>query len=239
MGLLFFPGVIGPSLVALALTAYAEGRKGVSDLLKGIAKWGVSIKWYVFAIIYFVPVKLGAALLYRLTMGEWPMFGAIPWYLMAIATLFSTPVQAGEEIGWRGFALPRLAQRFGLAFGSVILGIIWASWHLPFFFIRGSDNFGQSFSMYLIAVTAISVAMAWLYSRTGGSLLLVMLMHAAIDNTAGIVRSPISANAITNPFALSNSPLAWYTVAILWICAAYFIVQMRGQCDCICIRRPL
>jgi membrane protease YdiL (CAAX protease family) len=144
---------------------------------------------------------------------------------MLVAIIFSTPVQAGEEIGWRGYALPRLARSLGLGGASIVLGIIWACWHLPFFFIPGSDNAGQSFPVYLLAVTAISVAMAWLYWRTKGSLLLTMLMHAAINNTAGIVSSPAST---TNPFALKTSLVAWLTAAVLWLSAAYFLIRMRG-----------
>ncbi|HSP61387.1 MAG TPA: CPBP family intramembrane glutamic endopeptidase, partial [Pyrinomonadaceae bacterium] len=156
----------------------------------------------------------------------WPGFGQEPVYIMAIATVFSTPVQAGEEIGWRGYALPRLSARLGLSSASIALGVIWACWHLPFFFISGTDKSGQSFPVYLLGVTALSVAMAWLYWRTNGSLLLTMLMHAAVNNTKDIVPSAVS--AATNAFSLSSSRVAWLSVASLWICAAYFLVRMRG-----------
>jgi membrane protease YdiL (CAAX protease family) len=226
-GLLFIPGAIVPSLVAIGLTR-AQGRSEFLSLLKGITEWRRDVRWYVFALGYMVVIKLAAATFYRLATGTWPLFGQIPWFLMAIAIAFSTLVQAGEEIGWRAFALPRMAQRFGLPAASVILGLIWASWHLPFFFIPGSDNFGQSFWMYLMAVTAISVALAWLYWRTDRSLLLVMITHASINNTAGIVTSPVSV-LVRNPFVISTSLLAWLTVVLLWICAAYFIIRMRGH----------
>ena len=100
-----------------------------------------------------------------------------------------------------------------------------ACWHLPFFFIPGSDNFGRSFPVYLLSVTALSVAMAWLYWRTNGSLLLTMLMHAAVNNT-NLVPSAVSPGA--NPFTLSAPLVAWLTAALLWICAVYFTVRMRG-----------
>ena len=74
-------------------------------------------------------------------------------------------------------------------------------------------------------MTALSVAMAWLSWRTNGSLLLVMLMHAAVNNTKDIVPSAV-AGAI-NPFVLSTSLVAWLSVALLWICAVYFLVRMR------------
>jgi membrane protease YdiL (CAAX protease family) len=144
---------------------------------------------------------------------------------MAGAIMVSMWAQAGEEIGWRGYALPRLSDRFGLAPASVLLGMIWATWHLPLFFVPASDTFGQSFPLWLLAVTALSVAMAWLYWRTGGSLLLVMLLHAAVNNTKDIV--PSTAPSAANSFALRSSPVGWLTLALLWMTAAYFLVRMR------------
>ena len=225
-GFLYLLGVFAPSLVALALTARADGRAGTLALLRRTVKWSVGARWYVFALGYMAAIKLAAALLLRITTGAWPAFGQEPVYLMAIAIVFSTPVQAGEEIGWRGYALPRLSAHIGLSSASIALGVIWACWHLPFFFFSGTDKSGQSFPMYLLSVTALSVALAWLYWRTNGSLLLTMLMHAAVNNTKDIVPSAVS--AATNVFSLSSSRVAWLSVAILWICAAYFLVRMRG-----------
>src|SRR5262249_50036769 len=137
-----------------------------------------------------------------------------------------TWAQAGEEVGWRGYALPRLTDRLGLAPASLVLGIVWAAWHFPLFFIPGTSTDGQSFPLYLLQVTAISVTMAWLYCRTGGSRLLVMLFHAAVNNTKDIVPSAVP--GATNSFALSTSLVAWLTVALLWIVAAVLLRQMRG-----------
>jgi uncharacterized protein len=224
----FHLGVFAPALVALALTERdkeAGGRAATQALLQRIFKWRVGARWYVFAVGYIAAVKLLVAAVHRATSGAWPRFGEEPWYLMAAAIMVSTWVQAGEEIGWRGYALPRLSARFGLAPASVVLGILWASWHLPLFFFPGSDILGQSFPLYLLQVTALSVAMAWLYWRTHGSLLLTMLMHASVNNTKDIVPSAVP--AATNSFALSTSLVAWLTVAFLWIAAAYFLFRMR------------
>lgn len=225
-GFLYLLGVFAPSLVALALTARADGRAGTLALLSRTVKSSVGARWYVFAISYMAAIKLAAALLFRITTGAWPAFGQEPVYIMAIAIVFSTPVQAGEEIGWRGYALPRLSARLGLSSASIALGVIWACWHLPFFFIAGTDKSGQSFPMYLLSVTGLSVAMAWLYWRTNGSLLLTMLMHAAVNSTKDIVPSAVS--TATNALSFSSSLVAWLSVAILWMCASYFLIRMRG-----------
>jgi hypothetical protein len=110
----------------------------------------------------------------------------------------SLPGGRGDRL--RGYALPRLAARFGLARASILLGLTWACWHLPQFFIREADTYGQSFFVYVLQVTALSVAMAWLYARTNGSLLLVMLLHSAVNNSKDIVPSAVS--GATNMFGL-------------------------------------
>jgi hypothetical protein len=91
--------------------------------------------------------------------------------------------------------------------------------------ISGTDKSGQSFPLYMLSVTALSMAMAWPYWRTNGSLLLTMLMHASVNNTRDIVPSAVSAAA--NVFSLRSSGVAWLSVAMLWICAAYFLIRMR------------
>ena len=224
--LIFLPGTFAPSLVAVALTARQEGRAGVLALLRRLFQWRVGLRWYVFAVLYMAAVKLTAALVHRVATGSWPRFGDTALYVMLAATIFSTVIggQAGEEIGWRGFALPRLTTRLGLASASVLLGVIWAAWHLPLFFIPRTDLTGQSFPVFLLAVTPISTAIAWLYWRTNGSLLLTMLMHAAINNTTGIV--PSGTTSGTNPWVFRTSLIGWVTIALLWVAAVYFMTRM-------------
>lgn len=223
---LFLLGVFVPALVAIAFTARAEGRAGVAALVGRIGRWDVGARWYLFAAVYLAAVKLAVALVHRLATGAWPRFGDTPWPLMALALLVSTWVQAGEELGWRGFALPRLAALVGLAPASVLLGVVWAAWHLPHFARPESDLYGQSLTVYALQVTAISVAMAWLFWRTGGSLLPVMLFHAAVNNTKDIVPSAVT--AASPAVLLGGSRVAWLTIGLLWLGAGYFLFRMRG-----------
>jgi len=155
-------GTFAPSMVALGLTARAEGRLGVRALLGRLFLWRVRARWYVFAALYMIAIKLTVALAHRLASGAWPRFAFEAWFVMGAATLLSTVIggQAGEEIGWRGYALPRLTERLGLGGASLVLGVIWATWHLPLFYLPGADTFGQSFVAYALQVTALSVAIA-------------------------------------------------------------------------------
>ena len=195
-GPLYLTGVFAPAICALALTARTGGHTAVWGLVRRIARWDVRPRWYVFAAGYTVAIKLTVAVILRLANGTWPKFGTESAAIIVFALVASTWVQAGEELGWRGYALPRLARPFGLGRASIILGAIWATWHLPLFFAPGADKLGQSFPVYFLGVTAVSVAMAWLYWKTGGSLLLVMLLHAAYNNTKDIVPSAATAERV-------------------------------------------
>jgi len=225
----FYFGVFAPALVAVWLTFRREGATGVRALLSRLFQWEVAPQWYVFAFTYIAVIKLAAAVIHRLATGEWPRFGDEPVYIMLAATIGSLLLfgQAGEEVGWRGYALPRLAARYGLARSSIVVGIMWASWHLPIFFIPGADTTGQSFPIYLLSVTAISVAIAWLYDHTNGSLFLTMLMHSAVNNTKDIV--PSVGPKPASPFAVTASLIGWLTAGLLWVCAAYFLFRMKRK----------
>ncbi len=211
---LFLPGTFAPALVTLWL--------GGRSLLDRVFVWQVKARWYLFALLYIAAVKVAAAIVYRLALGAWPAIEPGPWFLFVAATLTSTPFQVGEELGWRGYALPRLAERLGPGGAALVLGVIWGAWHLPLFFILGTDTTGQSFPLFVLSVTAISVALAWLYVRTGGSLLLVMLMHAAVNNTPHFL-PPKPASSV---WALNASLVQWLTALFLWVGAGYILLSL-------------
>ena len=214
---LVLAGAYAPGIVALLLTAWKEGTQGVRALVGRILVADVSARYYLFAVSYMVSIKLTAAALHRAMLGTWPRFGHESLLLMPLAVAFSTPFQAGEEVGWRGFALPRLAARFGLARASLVLGAIWAFWHLPQFYIADADSYHQPFIVWGAQVVAMSVAFAWLYAKTGGSLLLVMLLHSAINNTKDIV--PAGAAPPPGVFSLHAPAISWLTLGLLWFWA--------------------
>jgi membrane protease YdiL (CAAX protease family) len=225
--LLLILGAFAPSLAALLVTGRAEGGAGLRALLRGVIKWHVATRWYAFAASFTVIVKLTVAVVYRVAVGAWPRFGTDLWYMIPLAIVFSTPFQMGEEIGWRGYALPRLAARFGLARASLLLGAVWGCWHLPQFFVRDADAYRQSFWVFVIGVTSLSVVFAWLWERTGRSLLLPMLLHSAWNNSKDIVPSGIAGGTAT--FGFHASLVSWLTLAILWVCAACFLLDMSRR----------
>src|SRR5438034_112640 len=119
---LFLVGAFMPALVALWLTAQTEGRAAAGALLRRVVAWRVDWRLYLLAAGYPAAIKLAVALVHRLAVGTWPRFDGPQWYLIILAIFAATPSKAGEEIGWRGYALPRLASRLGLRWSSVWLG---------------------------------------------------------------------------------------------------------------------
>lgn len=225
-GPVFLIGVFAPGLVAVALTARAEGGRGVGALLRRVVRWRVGLRFYAFALLLMPLTKLTVAVVYRALVGTWPQFGETRPLLLVLATILSTVGQVGEEVGWRGYLLPRITERTGLAAASLLVGAIWAVWHLPLFFAPGADTNGQSFPLYVLQVMAFSVALAWLYWRTDGSLLLTMFMHSAFNNMKDIV--PSGGVRGGSPFTLEATLVFRLTIVLLWVVAVLLLVRMRG-----------
>jgi membrane protease YdiL (CAAX protease family) len=220
----FFIAICTPALVAIFLTGMSGGTTALNALLQRICEWRVGLQWYAFAIGYMLAIRFSAALIQRLAVGTWPQFSHLSWIAYAAVIVQSLPVIAGEEIGWRGYALPQLGAKMGFGIGSAVLGVLWAFWHFPLFFILpGSGNYGQSFPLFLLGTVALSIAMGWLFVHTKGSVLLATLMHSAVNATHEIVRSGF---AVVGPFALNTTLIAWLTIALLWLAAAYFLFRM-------------
>jgi membrane protease YdiL (CAAX protease family) len=224
-GALYLLGVFAPALAAIVLTAARDGVDRVRALLRRVIAWAVAPRYYAFAILFYPVARLAGAAVERIVLGVWPGASSESLGVMLVATFLSAPAQAGEEVGWRGFLLPRLSARVGLPVASLVVGIVWAAWHLPFFFMSGTDKTGQPFPAYVAGVTAVSVAMAWLYWRTRGSLLLTMLMHAAVNNLRPMATSPVPAGTV---FALRGPFMMWSVIGCMWVAAAGLLFTMRG-----------
>lgn len=225
-GPVFLLGVFAPGLVAVMLTGREGGRHAVGTLLGRMTYWNVGLRFYAFALLLMPLTKLAVAVLHHLLTGNWPPFGETRPVVLVVVTVLSTIGQAGEELGWRGYLLPRLAERTGLAAASLIVGAIWATWHLPLFFAPGADTNGQSFPLYTAQVTAYSIALACCTGARGGSLLLTMFMHAAFNNTKDIVPSGgVPAGSV---FTLHATLVLRLTVLVLWVVGVFLLVRMRG-----------
>ncbi|HRQ42440.1 MAG TPA: type II CAAX endopeptidase family protein [Chloroflexota bacterium] len=173
---------LGPAVGALIVTAVASGRGGVKALLAQAGRWRVKPIWYVVALLGPALIMLAAFLLWRLLGG--PPLATPPanaWFSIPILIVVLLIPALFEEIGWRGFALPRLQARYGPLPASLILGVAWAIWHAPIWFIPEAGFNTLPFLVFALFTIAMSILFTWLYNGTGGSVLLPALAHAAIN----------------------------------------------------------
>lgn len=180
--ILYVLGGAGPLAAALMVARALYGKKDGEEVFKPLFHWPVGIIWYLVAIFGGVVIMLASmGLRGELGLGIKRLTPS-----MALLASFLTYLIAAipEEIAWRGFALPRLQSRYSAFTSSLIIGALWALWHLPLLFIKGSTMATYSIIPYLIEVMADSVIYAWLYNSSGGSAPVVIIFHAII-NTVG------------------------------------------------------
>jgi uncharacterized protein len=179
----------GPTLAAFIMTATTEGRAGVRRLLGRLVLWRVGLRWYLFALVGVPLIMLVGVMVYSMDL---PNLGALggPSYLLSYLATFALVVVLGgplfEEIGWRGFALPRMEPLHGPLLASLILGVLWALWHLPEFLVpswAASSGGGGMLGITMFAITAVmfNIVITWVFNNTRASLLLAILVHASID----------------------------------------------------------
>ena len=175
-------GAFGPLLAAVLVARGEPERGGVRGLFRSLGAWRVHPAWYLVALLgpgaLFVVGKAVYTLLGGRDAGPWLYLPVEPERLVAMVVF-----PLGEEIGWRGYALPRMQERCGPIRASVALGALWALWHLFMFQIVGA-SLGTLVALVPFFVAG-SVAFTWVYNRTGGSLLLAVVAHAGahLNNT--------------------------------------------------------
>jgi uncharacterized protein len=182
-----FAAFLGPFLSGFVMTGATEGRAGVGRLLRRFVLWRVGLGWYLFVLLGAPSILALAAVLLPGALGSFE--GLAPLAPLPLVILFVFVFFLGgplaEEPGWRGFALPRLQRLYGPLVGSLILAPLWALWHLPLFFVPAWETPPTilNFILYLTAVTVMTIVFTWVFNNTKGSLLIAILLHAAVDTS--------------------------------------------------------
>jgi membrane protease YdiL (CAAX protease family) len=182
-GILWLLGGLGPPIAAIVVVGLSEGIRAVQQLLGRLVTWRVEGRWYAVAVLLPGAVVAAAliidALLYDV-LTPLPSFGLLPLFIGSIAA--NMLLGGGlEEIGWRGFALPRLQAEYSALTASLLLGIVWIAWHAPLFVVPGAIQAELRPLPFLIQGLALAVVFTWLYNSTRGSLLLVVLLHGTVN----------------------------------------------------------
>jgi membrane protease YdiL (CAAX protease family) len=174
----------GPSLAAIGAAAFIDGRREVGALLRRVTVWRVGVRWYVVALLgpavllaaaAWVNVLTGAQVATQSPLVDWSELGRL--FAVQVVGVFAG---AWEELGWRGYALPRLLKRFAPLTASLGLGVLWAVWHVPLFMSGDVPWADAAF------VVVSSVLFTAVFVRTKQSVLIAFLMHAALNAAGGI-----------------------------------------------------
>ena len=171
--------VIIPSLLAISLAGMTGGRKSISGLLAKLVHWRVSFKWYAIALAVALAVRLSMSLL-ALALGWIAQIQIRSWTPVQFLVFFVMLYIAAalEELGWRGFALPKLLARRSALFSALLVGIFWGTVHLALH-LPGLMLSSFPWPATLIQLVGLSVVITWLYVNTQGSLVIASLYHAA------------------------------------------------------------
>lgn len=170
-------GVLSLPVVAGLLTWHREGS--LTSLWSQVTRWRVGWRWYMVAAgLPVLVIAIGLALLMVLT-GEGPAEARITGPAIVVTFLLYLLLIGGpEEPAWRGYALPRLQSLFDSLTASLVLGAVWALWHLPLWFLPGTPQNGSPFGWFALMSLGLCVIYTWLYNSTHGSVLIVMVFHA-------------------------------------------------------------
>jgi uncharacterized protein len=194
----------GPSIAAVVTVFLFSGRKGLKAWLKSALNWRAGKRWY--ALAFFMPPF---AML--LAQGiHWALGGALPTSLavehiplaisnFALVFLIGGPL--GEEFGWRSYALPALGLKMSWRWASLVIGVIWGLWHLPWFLTGGTAQSQMPFTVFMLNIIAGSVAFSWLFMQSAGSVVPALVLHTSLNAFAGIL-SIIPTAETSRPYTL-------------------------------------
>jgi membrane protease YdiL (CAAX protease family) len=176
---LIFPllALFGPCVAAVVVLAVCRGRAGLAELGRKFRLSKALAPWCIVAALLPI-VLLGP--LWILHVWWW---GRIGFELaeLSLLSLVLAVLIVGEEVGWRGFLLPLLLRRYAPLTSSLIVGLVWAVWHLPNFLLPNYPHRGLPFSAFVLMTVSYSVLFTWLYLKTAGSLLVAVIFHAALN----------------------------------------------------------
>ena len=205
--------VIAVGAAGVALSGVVGGRSAVRGLLRGIRRWRVGRAW--IALLIPPACILASLLLLRLLVSS-----AYAPQVFLVGILFGLVAGFFEELGWTGFAYPRMELRFGPLAGALVLGMLWGLWHFPVVDSLGAaaphgDTWPLFFGAFVLAMTALRVLIVWIYRRSG-SLLMAQLMHASSTGSLVVFGAPhVSATQEATWYALYGALLAIVT-AVMW-----------------------
>jgi len=213
------PNPLGPLIAAIIVFAFTAGWSGVKSLLARIIRWRVGIQWY--AIVFLMPSIAVIAAAFITDLISAPQHNSsrlVGWRDVVDRFIFILLfIGLGEEPGWRGFLLEKLQEKRSAIQSSLIIIPIWAIWHIPLF---GSEIGIPLLAPFLIGLSSATILSTWIYNRTNGSVLLLMLFHATVNTIgAGLVFPLFQGSALIT---------LWWVYAVIWAVIAIGVMVTVG-----------
>lgn len=212
---MFYLAVWAPNIAAVAIAMVAGGWSAIQELLGRLVGWRVGLWVWVFAL-GFHPALMLVVELVGLAFGDplptWSNWQAFGLGLLSLPLIALGPL--GEELGWRGYLLPRLLERTRPLSAALILGTIWMVWHIPAFFMSGVPQSNMSFPIFVIGGVAFNVFITWLFLNARQSILI-----------AGIIP-----HALANAWGDAFGPMTWINAGVL-VAGAILLVRLVGLRD--------
>jgi membrane protease YdiL (CAAX protease family) len=217
----------GPPLAAVVTSYVTDGQAGLHVLKRRLFHWRVGIGWYAFAFVV-IPVVGFASFLFlgdgNANVPGSPVLLVASYLLLVLIMMLLGGGQ--EELGWRGYALAPLQERFGALRANLLLGVIWGFWHAPLYvLVADYNNAGSTgasvaaaFAGFVAYTVALAVVLAWAYNSTSESVLFVMLLHGSMNALFG--------------FAPETSTAAWCLTGAIGALALLVVTATRGRLGC-------
>lgn len=215
--------LVGPGIASIVLTGVVGGRTGYRDLLSRLLKWRVGIEWYAVAVLAAPLLLMAVPLVLSIRSPEFipRIFSDVDKRsLLLLGLAAGVSVGVFEELGWTGFAIPRLRLRLGVLATGALVGFLWGAWHIPVIALQsgtpaGAFSLTNSLGAFIFSfglLPAFRVVMVWVYNHSG-SLLLAMIMHMSLA-ASNIIFGLASAEGMTSPFfTLALSAALWVVIA--------------------------
>jgi membrane protease YdiL (CAAX protease family) len=210
----------GPTLAAVAVLSLTTGKRGLKALWHSMLKWRVGARWWVIAVLTPVLFSAIAAALNVAFGAPTPSADDFARWTNVLPTaliILLIPLFGGawEEPGWRGYALPRLLAERPALTASLILGVLWAFWHVPVFLV-GDQHWSD-----LVLVVVVTIFLTWLFQSALGSVLIAMVFHAMNNSVSGEYFSQMFDGA-------DSTRQSWMLVLVWTVAAAFVVLFGRG-----------
>ena len=221
-------GSFVPSAVGVLFTGLLRGKSGVRTLLGRLLRARIGLFWYLAAVALAVPALCAVWVSTLLGVPTPVVVATIPAIIVSFLFSIFPGSAVGEELGWGGFALPRLQARRSALAASLIVGAAWGIYHFPLFLVGSPTRPLGLFLPFALGSVIMSIFYTWMYNGTGGSLLIVVLLHATTNLPLTIVYAPLG-ERVVGVFWLLDAMLALIAAVLIARTGAATLSRGRGK----------